>query len=374
MTGPTRELDPIDARLLNRIQEDIPTVSRPFAALGEWLGSDEADVLDRLRSLKARNIVRQISAIFDTRSLGYKSSLVAMATTPENELPAAKALNAHPGVTHNYKRNHDFNIWFTVAVPPTTSLEETVAALHEEAGALSTRILPTLRLFKIGVTLDMTGAEDPARRSAPAYGDANRQATPPPLSAEHIATIRAMQDDLPLVAQPYQQVAECEGLTEEALFAHAADLRQRGQLRRVAAVLHHRKAGFRANGMAVWKVPEAEVGRVGEQMAQFTAVLPRLALQRVQHDPRPHRWRVRGRGGGHLRGDGHPRVDHPVQLDRVQEDAHTLLYAGDGGVGAAAPGAASRRAGRRSLVHHSVLAKRRVDAAQLDQACRGGVV
>ncbi len=272
MTGPTRELDPIDARLLNRIQEDIPTVSRPFAALGEWLGSDEADVLDRLRSLKARNIVRQISAIFDTRSLGYKSSLVAMATTPENELHAAKALNAHPGVTHNYKRNHDFNIWFTVAVPPTTSLEETVAALHEEAGALSTRILPTLRLFKIGVTLDMTGAEDPARRSAPAYGDANRQATPPPLSAEHIATIRAMQDDLPLVSQPYQLVAEREGLTEEALFAHAADLRQRGQLRRVAAVLHHRKAGFRANGMAVWKVPEAEVGRVGEQMAQFTAV------------------------------------------------------------------------------------------------------
>src|SRR5260370_35881458 len=108
-----------------------------------------------------------------------------MRTAPEDELHAAKVLNAHPGVTHNYKRNHAFNIWFTVAVPPTSSLEETVEVLHTQARAISTRILPTLRLFKIGVTLDMTGTEDPARRSAPAYGEAKRPAAPHPLSAHH---------------------------------------------------------------------------------------------------------------------------------------------------------------------------------------------
>jgi DNA-binding Lrp family transcriptional regulator len=262
----------LDGRLLNRIQEDVPLVSRPFEALGHWLGTDEDDVIARLERLEEAHVVRQISGIFDTRTLGYKSSLVAMSTTPEDELHAAKVLNAHPGVTHNYKRNHAFNLWFTLAVPPASSLEETVSALHEEARAISTRILPTLRLFKIGVTLDMTGLEDPTRRTAPAYGEANRPATPPPLSAEDIAAIRSLQEDMPLVGRPYAAMAEREGLSEAALFERAAIMRERGQMRRVAAVLYHRKAGFRANGMAVWRVPPEEVERVGAQMAQFASV------------------------------------------------------------------------------------------------------
>ena len=137
---------------------------------------------------------------------------------------------------------------------------------------MSTRILPTLKLFKIGVTLDMTGKADPARKSDPAYGEFRRLATPPPITAEDIVFIRLLQEDLPLVPRPYQQLAASIGRDEAALFSWARLAMERGQLRRIAAVLHHRKAGFRANGMAVWKVPEPLIDEIGNRMAHFTSV------------------------------------------------------------------------------------------------------
>jgi DNA-binding Lrp family transcriptional regulator len=266
------DLDLIDKLIVNRIQEEFPLSPRPFADLGRPHGIDEAEVIARLARAKELHIVRQISAIFDTRTLGYKSSLVAMRTRAEDELHAAHVLNQHPGVSHNYKRNHDFNLWFTIAVPGHSSLERTVDVLHQETRAISTRILPTLKLFKIGVTLDLTGEEDPARRSEPAYGESKRPATPPPLSTEDMAWIRLLQEDLPLVPCPYAALASQQGRSEDDLFAWAAGAQERGQLRRLAAVLYHRKAGFRANGMAVWQVPEARIDEVGNRMAHFTSV------------------------------------------------------------------------------------------------------
>ena len=265
-------MDTVDKLIINDLQGEFPLVARPFAAIGAAHGLSENDVIDRLTAIKGLNVIRQISAIFDTRTLGYKSSLVAMRTAPEDELYAAHVLNEHPGVSHNYKRNHEFNLWFTIAVPGHSSLERTVEVLHERARAISTRRLPTLRLFKIGVTLDMTGDEDPARQSDPAYGEFRRPATPPPLDDVDITWIRVLQEDLPLTPRPFAQLAGSIGRSEDDLFSWASAAMQRGQLRRIAAVLHHRKAGFRANGMAVWKVPEDRIEAVGNRMAHFTSV------------------------------------------------------------------------------------------------------
>src|SRR5437899_1695921 len=96
-------MDAIDKLIVNRLQEEFPLTARPFLAIGAPHQISEDEVIARLRAIKVLNIVRQISAIFDTRTLGYKSSLVAMSTRPEDELHAAHTLNAHPGVSHNYK-------------------------------------------------------------------------------------------------------------------------------------------------------------------------------------------------------------------------------------------------------------------------------
>jgi len=267
------EMDALDKRLLNTLQWEFPLVPRPFRAMGDALGTSEDDILARVDRLKADRVVRQISAIFDTRSLGYKSSLVAMRVPADRVDEAAAALNEHPGVSHNYKRNHAFNIWFTVAVPPATSLEQTVEVLHRLAGAESTRILQTLRLFKIGVKLDMTGTEDITAQSDDGYADHQRPAEgPAALGPAEIGFIRELQKDLPIQPEAFGPWAVALGVTPDALLAQAARFQERGYMRRFAAVLHHREAGFRANAMGVWKVPTDRVNELGPRFAAFNAV------------------------------------------------------------------------------------------------------
>ncbi|HEY8742605.1 MAG TPA: Lrp/AsnC family transcriptional regulator, partial [Chloroflexota bacterium] len=150
-------VDEVDGQLLNRIQGDFPLVAQPFSVLGDWLGLTEGDVIARVARMKRDLIVRQISAIFDTRQLGYKSSLVAMQVPGDRVDQAGEIINQHPGVSHNYRRNHAYNLWFTIAVPPSVDIARTVELIGVDAQATATRLMPTLRLFKIGVDLDMTG-------------------------------------------------------------------------------------------------------------------------------------------------------------------------------------------------------------------------
>lgn len=266
-------LDDRDRRLLNVLQSDFPLARRPFQALGVPLDLTETEVLARIADLKQQKVIRQISAIFDTRSLGYKSSLVAMKVQPEMLEAAAQVVNGHPGVSHNYKRNHAFNMWFTVAVPPHSDLEWTVQRLHEMAGAESTRLLPTLRLFKIGLQLDMEGKTGGAEREEAPYSDMHRpEAGRDGLRPMDLAAIRELQADFPLVPEPYRPMTERIGLSEEGLFDVARSMQSQGYLRRVAAVLHHREAGFRANAMGVWVVPPERSEEVGKIMGSFKGV------------------------------------------------------------------------------------------------------
>jgi DNA-binding Lrp family transcriptional regulator len=272
-----RKLTDLQGKLLNLIQQQVPLVERPFAALGEKLGLSETDVLQALRELKegGRPIIRQISAIFDTKALGYRSSLVA-AKVPEEKLEqAAEVINAHPGVSHNYKRNHDYNLWYTLAVPPDSKLglERTVEILHRDSSALQTRLMPTLRLFKIGVKLNL-GDEDIAIRSeGPRFTEADRDAAMAfPVTDEDKRMIRVLQQDLPLVERPFDQWARMAGVSVATLLASARAYEQQKRMRRFSAVLHHREVGFASNGMGVWVVAAGQEEKFGETAATFAAV------------------------------------------------------------------------------------------------------
>ena len=151
------ELDDVDRELLNAVQWDFPLDARPYAELGERLGITEPEVRARIAKVKDAGVLRQLSAIFDTRALGYTSALIAAKVDPDHIDEAAEIVSAHPGVSHNYKRNHAYNLWYTIAVPPGASLDDHIDVLHRASGALLTRKLPTLKLYKIGVKLDMTG-------------------------------------------------------------------------------------------------------------------------------------------------------------------------------------------------------------------------
>ncbi len=267
------DFDETSRRLLELLQEAFPLVEQPYEALGSQLGLSEAETLQRLAEAQDAGVIRQICAIYDTKALGYSSALVAMRMPEDRLVDGAAVINAHPGVSHNYRRNHDFNMWFTVAMPPGHDLGTVIDRLHDLAGSESTRPMPTLNLFKIGVTLDMTGDRPLDARGLPEYTQARRDdAAAFEVGETEIAYIRATQGHLALTPRPFDAVADALGWDVERVLAFGQSMADRGFLRRFAGILNHRAAGFRANGMAVWRVPEERIEEFGQFVAGYRNV------------------------------------------------------------------------------------------------------
>lgn len=268
-------MDDIDRRILDAIQLEIPLEQHPFQALGARLGLEEAEVLSRLTALREARIIRQISAIFDTRMLGYESCLAAMQVRPDHLDAAAAIVSEHPGVSHNYAREHPFNLWFTLAVPPDQSLEKHLDCLSRLAGAISTRALPNLRLFKIGLHLDMGSGDNSTESSAtPSFvgPPPSAASAPRPITNDEKRVVREIQEDLPLETAPFDAMAERARMPVHTFLDILKQFLQHGIMRRYAAVLHHRRAGFTANGMGVWVVPEERIEEIGKMFADRSEV------------------------------------------------------------------------------------------------------
>jgi DNA-binding Lrp family transcriptional regulator len=271
--GAAIALTDLDKRLLNLMQGQFPIAPRPYQHVAAEAGISEQQAMGRVRELIEHRIIRQVTPIFDTRALGYSSMLVAAKVDPENPWRAANVINAHPGVSHNYLRNHDFNIWFTIATEPDSplGLEGTLQVLAREAGAESVRELPTLKLFKIRMDLEMeAGTEALAKAAAQAAAPAETECQP--YDEFDRTVIRALQGDLPVVGEPYAPAADQLGIPQDKLLEHLRGMQERKLLRRVAAILFHRRAGFSANGMGVWKVPDDRVLELGMRMSAFRGI------------------------------------------------------------------------------------------------------
>ncbi|MCF6205938.1 MAG: Lrp/AsnC family transcriptional regulator [Sulfurovum sp.] len=254
--------------LLYQMQHTFPLTQRPFQQIAKTIGSTEDEVIQTVQRLKEERIIRQTSAIFDTKRLGYKSSLVAFKVPQEHIETAAEVINAHPGVSHNYLRNHDYNIWFTMAVAPESKLglEKTIEILKTQSGAEDAIVLPTLKMFKIKVQMDTTGKRAKKERVKKAAHK------PIDLTPEHIEVIKLLQQDIDVVPEPFEKITKTLGMDYEKLFEIAHELKEAGVMRRFATILNHRKAGFGANAMSVWAVPEEKGEEIGQQLAEFSAV------------------------------------------------------------------------------------------------------
>jgi DNA-binding Lrp family transcriptional regulator len=270
--GAAIPLDERDRRLLNLMQGSFPIDPRPYARVAELGDFTEQEAMARVQHLLDKRIVRQVTPIFDTRALGYSSMLVAAKVDPEHPHRAAEVINAHPGVSHNYLRSHEFNLWFTIATEPDSKLGlgGTLEVLAHEAGAESVRQLPTLKLFKIRMDLEMEGDTDALAKAAQVSAPVELERQP--YDELDIAVIRALQGDMAVVSEPYAAAALEVGLSQELLLEHLTGMQERGLLRRVAAILYHRRAGFSANGMGVWQVPDEQIAEIGPRMASVRGI------------------------------------------------------------------------------------------------------
>ena len=257
--------------------------------------SAEDEVMERVQYLLDKRIIREITPIFDTRALGYSSMLVAAKVDAENPHRAAQFINSHPGVTHNYLRNHDFNLWFTLAVEPDSKLglDGTLDVMAAKTGA---RVDPP--------AADAEAVQDPhgprdggrhrraqdGRRGGRADGARPDRA----LRRRHRGDQGHPGPDGRCARTPTRPAAERLGVPVDEVLARLESLRERGGLRRVAAILYHRRAGFSANGMGVWAVPDGRDprhrpadGRVPRHLALLPAPdLRGLAVLGLHDGPR----------------------------------------------------------------------------------------
>ncbi len=250
-------MDDIDRHLITVLQKGIPFETEPFRLMGKRIGIDTAEVLLRIHSLKSIKLIREVSAIFDSRTLGYKGALVAMQFSPERIEDAVQVINQHPGVSHSARRNHPFNFWFKLAVPPPDLVEEHVQILTEASGAEKALVLPTLRIYKASDEIT-----DPVYHETPGAELTNLE----------MHSIRVLQEDLPLTDKPFQFLARKLGMPEPRLFEMMHSFIKRGILRRFGATFYQKKAGVMATSLIVWQVPEERHDEVGASLAEFPEV------------------------------------------------------------------------------------------------------
>lgn len=149
-------LDQLERRLLNLLQEDFPLVPQPYQEIGRRLGLDEDKVMRMISKLKDEGVIRRLGGVFELRRLGYVSTLCALKVPPERLDEVAAVVNSFPGVTHNYLREHEYNMWFTLIGPDRQHLKEVMTAIENRTG-LSLLELPAERPFKIRVNFDLEG-------------------------------------------------------------------------------------------------------------------------------------------------------------------------------------------------------------------------
>ncbi|MCK4924109.1 MAG: Lrp/AsnC family transcriptional regulator [Spirochaetes bacterium] len=294
------DIGPGQQRLLEEIQRDFPLETRPFAALGRDIGLEEHTVIGQIENFLERGIIREISAILDGSRIGYKSTLVAVRAPVERITQLADRISSHPGVSHNYQREHPYNLWFTLSIPKEREFDREIDRLLDYEEAIHYMILPALKTFKLRVHLRLTkdmnvgggtdeeliaidgNAEDSRAKNMLRHIEdsvtSDKQSEKlsavddPDLDGLDRKVISVLQRGFPLEPRPWLSMARNLGIDEAELLDRVRALKSKGVIRRVAGVLRHRKAGFNANGMVCFAVPEERIDEAGRRAAQFPQV------------------------------------------------------------------------------------------------------
>jgi DNA-binding Lrp family transcriptional regulator len=221
--------------------------------------------------MRADGIIRRLGAVFDSRRLGYCSTLVAARVPASRLAEVARMVSRLPGVTHNYARNRAYNLWFTLTAQSPEEIERILSELRRETGIADFHSLPALAVYKIRVVFGKDAEKGlPAVASAKAGtirfpGD--REPVPERMDDDRKRLVRLLQEDIPVEAEPFAVIAGPLGWPVQRVIDQVAEWSASGVIRRFGAVVGHRRMGFTANGMAVFRVPDGLVDDAGRRLA-----------------------------------------------------------------------------------------------------------
>ena len=248
--------------LLNPWQRDFPLVREPFAHIGATLGLSATEVLDGYARLQHEGALSRIGGIF-AGNAGGAALLAAMAVPPERLDAVAALVSSHPGVNHNYQREHRHNLWFVMTGHDDAAVRSAMASL-EEATGLSALQLRMQRAYRIDLGFDLRSS------TAPAPMTAALDATPVAEADRPLAAL--LEAGLPLVPRPFDDWAQALGRTPASVLVTLQQWLDQGTLRRIGAIVRHHELGFDANAMTVFDIPDAAVDRCGEALAREVGV------------------------------------------------------------------------------------------------------
>lgn len=264
---------PLEFRLLNEFQRDFPLVPKPFAAIARRLECTEAEVLAALERLQTRSVISRVGAVFAPWRVGV-STLAAMAVPGDRLDVAAAAVSARGEVNHNYEREHHYNLWFVATAPDEAALAAVLDDIASDT-ACDVLSLPLVEQYHIDLGFDLcNGIKD-----RPAAGSFERLV----LSGEQRRLVAALQPGLPLVPQPFAEVGQKIGMSENDVISVIAAWQESGVVKRLGVVVRHHELGYKANAMVVFDVPDDAVSQVGTRLAHEHGVT--LCYRRKRHLP-----------------------------------------------------------------------------------------
>jgi len=266
-------------RLLNDWQHGFPLFPRPYLQLAQAVGLTEAEVIQNLRQALFDGRVSRIGGVFASGA-GGASMLVAMRVPEDRIETVAARVSAHPGVNHNYLREHPYNLWFVMTGAHQKNVESGVTALEIACGLPALR-LPMVRAYHIDLGFDLHNGHATALRP---IGNGGTAAEPIAFGEWPLAQRAEM--GLAVIERPYALWAEELGWREEQVIACLQDWLAAGQLKRFGVVVRHHELGFAANAMGVFDVPDAAVDACGQALARQPGVT--LAYRRARASGWPY--------------------------------------------------------------------------------------
>ena len=266
-----------DALLLNILQDGVPLVVRPWDKIADQLGWTPSQVISQVSDLRDTGFIRYISGVFDPALLGYSTALVAFdANNVKKTLDySAAVVSAHPGVSHCYARDDDrFNLWFTLAVSPQSSLglESTVKRLAKNANVKHHLTLPVTQKFKLRVRFNFNAAKSTESCLRDELSIIQPSPDPVEITPLQQCVIHGLQIDLPLISEPFNELGAKVEMDAEELLTCGEELLASGKMRRYAAGINHHAIGVTTNVMVVWDVSDSESQAAGTQAALFPSV------------------------------------------------------------------------------------------------------
>lgn len=263
-------MDAID--LLNGWQRDFPRVAEPFVPVADSLGLDVPELLARWQALQSGGALSRVGGVFAAQAGG--AALLSALQVPEARLEAvADRVSAHPGVNHNYRREHAWNLWFVMTGADAVAVEAAMVELEADTGLRALR-LPMLRPYRIDLGFDLRAAH------AAAGGALDAEQPVPAVAASDRPLAACVEAGLPLVPRPYDVWAARTGRPLDEVLDTLDTWLAQGTLRRFGAIVRHHEFGVRANAMTVFDVPDAAVDACGLALARQPGVT--LAYQRAR--------------------------------------------------------------------------------------------